>query len=185
MARTRQPDIRPVTLERLGVLLDAYGAAAERWPDTEREAARWLIAQSAAARARRDEAADVDRLLDALPVEAPSSSLAARVMAAAPRPRPGRVWRRALAAAVPLAAAAAVALWLASEHQPARQMAHAPAMEIGEYTSPTDLLLAPYGLDVYATVPSIGCSDSVLGCPNVNPADAPYSQRWSFGRLRA
>ena len=151
MARTRQPDIRPVTLERLGVLLDAYGAAAERWPDTEREAARWLIAQSAAARARRDEAADVDRLLDALPAEAPSSSLAARVMAAAPRPRPGRVWRRALAAAVPLAAAAAVALWLASEHQPARQMAHAPAMEIGEYTSPTDVLLAPYGLDVYAT----------------------------------
>ena len=88
MARTRQPDVRPVTLERLGVLLDAYGAAAERWPDTERAAARWLIAQSAAARARREEAADLDRLLDALPAEAPSSSLAVRVIAAAPRASP-------------------------------------------------------------------------------------------------
>ncbi len=91
MARTRQPDIRPVTLERLGVLLDAYGAAAERWPDTEREAARWLIAQSGAARARREEAADVDRLLDALPAEAPSSSLAARVMAYSQRWSFGRL----------------------------------------------------------------------------------------------
>jgi len=163
MSQTTQSGFRPVTLERLGELLDAYGAAAERWPDTEREAARRLIAQSAAARARWEEAADLDRLLDAVPAEAPSSSLAARVIAAAPRRRPARLWRRVLVAAVPLAAAAAVMLWLAREHQPARQMANVPSMEIGEYTSPTDVLLEPYGLDVYATVPSIGCSDSVLG----------------------
>src|SRR5204862_7539898 len=82
MSRTRQPEVRPVTLERRGVLLDAYGAAAERWPDTEREAARWLIPQAAAARARREEAAGLDRLRRAHQREAPPSPVAVRARAA-------------------------------------------------------------------------------------------------------
>jgi hypothetical protein len=182
MPPTRQPG--DLTMERLQCLLDAYGAAPERWPDAEREAAARLIARSDAARARWEEAADVDRLLDTLPVDPPSPALTARVLAAAPRRRP-RVWRRVVAVAVPLAAAAAVLLWLVQTHELARQVAKAPSVVVGEYTSPTDVLLEPYGLEMYATVPSIGCADSVLGCPNVNPADAPYSQRWSSGRLRA
>jgi hypothetical protein len=175
---------RSLSLERLGELLDTYGAAPERWPDMEREAAQRLIVRSEVARARWAEAADLDRFLDTLPAEPPSPALAARVLATAPRRRPRGLWQLALAASVPLAAAAAVTLWLAREHEPARQITSVPVV-IGQYTSPTDVLLEPYTLDVYATVPSIGCSDSILGCPNVNAADAPYSQRQSFGRLRA
>jgi len=176
---------RALTLEQLGRLLEAYGAASERWPDTVREAAQRLIAHSEVARAQWEEAAELDRLLDDVPAASPSPALVARVLAAAPRRRPARNWRRALVAAVPLAAAAAVILWLAREREPARRLAGVPSVVIGEYASPTDVLLEPYGLEIYATVPSIGCSDSVLGCPNVNPADAPYSQRWLSGRLRA
>ena len=174
----------PLTMERLQQLLDAYGAAPERWPHAERAAAERLVAQSDAARARWEEAAEVDRLLDALPADSPSPALTARVLAAAPRRRP-RPWQRVVAATVPLAAAAAVVLWLATTHESARNVAEAPAVVVGEYTSPTDVLLEPYGLGMYATVPAIGCADSVLGCPNLNPAEAPYSQRWSSGRLFA
>jgi len=182
MSPTRRPD--DLAMERLQRLLDAYGAAPERWPDAEREATQRLIMQSEAARARWEEAADVDRLLDGLPADSPSPSLTARILAAAPCRRP-RAWRRAVAAAVPLAAAAAAIFWLVKARAPAPQMAKAPSVAVGEYASPTDVLLESFGLEMYATVPSIGCADSVLGCPNVNPADAPYSQRWSSGRLRA
>jgi hypothetical protein len=189
MSQTRPPDdphrSRSLTLEGLERLLDAYGGAPERWPDTEREAAQRLIEQSDAARARWEEAAGLDRLLDTVPVEPPSLALAARVLAAAPRRRPARVWRRALAAAVPLAAAAAVTVWVAIKHEPARQMPSAPVVAMGEYTRPTDVLLGLYGIDVYGTVPSIGCSDSDLGCPNAKPAATPYSQRRLLGRLHA
>jgi hypothetical protein len=189
MSQTRKPGgprrLRPVTLERLRELLEAYGAAAQRWPDTEREAAQRCIEQSAAARALWDEAADVDRLLDAVPAEAPSPALAARVLADAPRRRSARGWRGALAAAVPLAVAAAATLWLVIRHEPGRQIAKAPALAIGEYSSPTDVLLESYGIDVYANVPSIGCSDSVLGCPKVDAVVEPYSHRQSLGRSLA
>ena len=189
MSQTRPPDdprrSRPLTLDRLAQLLDAYGAAPERWPHTEREAAERLVDQSAAARARWEDAADLDRLLDTVPSEPPSPALTARVLAAAPSRRPARLRQRALMAAIPLAAAAAVTLWLVIEHEPARRPAGGTTASLGEYTSATDVLLEPYGIDVYGTVPSIGCSDSVLGCPNVDAASRPYSQRWSLGRLRA
>jgi ferric-dicitrate binding protein FerR (iron transport regulator) len=118
MSRTRQPDdphrSRALTLERFERLLDALGGAPERWPDTEREAAQRLIEQSAAARARWEEATELDRLLDSVPAEPPSPALTARVLAAAPRRPAAWIWRQALTAAVPLAAAAAVTLWLAA-----------------------------------------------------------------------
>jgi len=174
-----------MTLERLRELLETYGAAEPRWPDAEREAARRLIAESTAARALRDAAADLDRLLDALPAEAPSAALAARVLAAAPRP--ARRWRAVLAAAAPLAAAAAAVVWLAIRHEPVAHRAAdaSAALALGEYTSPTDVLLTPYGVDVYATVPAIGCADSTLGCPKVPDAGRPYSQRWPTRRSLA
>jgi hypothetical protein len=171
-----------MTPERLEALLEAYGAAAERWPEAERDAARQAIEASADARRLWQQAAHLDRLLDALRADAPSSALALRVLAAAPRPPVQRVWRRVLVAAVPLSAAAAVILWLATGHEPVRP---APVVPLGEYTSPTDVLLEPYGIDVSDTVPSIGCADSVLGCPAVDSAAKPYSQRQSLGRVHA
>ena len=44
--------------------------------------------------------------------------------------------------------------------------------------------LQPYGIDVYATVPSIGCSDSVLGCPDVKGTGGPLSERRALARAR-
>lgn len=182
MSRTRPPD---VTIERLRALLDAYGAAPERWPEDERAAAEALVAQSAAARAFREEAAALDRALDTVPSAPPSPLLAARVLATAPRPRPTRAWRRALLAAVPLAAAAVVTLWIAVDRESERRAPDTTLPEVGEYAGLTDALLEPYAVDVSAAVPSFGCADSDLGCPNVDAADRPFSQRQVIRRSRA
>jgi hypothetical protein len=79
-----------------------------------------------------------------------------------------------------------VAVWLTTGGEPARQQtASAPSLSIGEYTSPTDVLLTTYGVDVYGTVPSVGCADSELGCPNVPSTGGPSSRRSSSRRLLA
>jgi HAMP domain-containing protein len=124
-------------------------------------------------------------MLDSMPVEPPSSLLAAQVLAAAPRRRSRRLQRWTIAAAVPLAAAAAVVVWVSVERKPARTVSAAAAVQVGEYTSPTDVLLDAYGVDVYATVPSVGCSDSVLGCPDVDRTGGPRSGVELLGRVRA
>jgi len=189
MSDTKRPHDRsddrsePVSVERLRELLDAYGATPDHWPEAERDAAERLVARSADAATLAQEASALDRLLDAAAVEAPSAGLAARVLAAAPRRRTRRA-RRVLVAAVPLAAAAAVVLWLTTAHDPARRVADAP-MTIGEYASPTDVLLEPWGGDTYATLPSVGCSDSVLGCPTLESIGPLHPQQSSLGRLRA
>jgi len=171
-----------MTLARLEEILDAYGADPVRWPDGERAAMLDLLARSPDARRRRDEAAALDELLDAVPATPPSPALAARILAASP---PRRIARRALVALVPLAAAAVVTLWLGLERQPSRRVA-APAIAVGEYSSPTDVLLGSYGVADYATVPGIGCDDSVLGCPGVAPAAGKsQSLRQTSGRVRA
>lgn len=54
-------------LERFAELLAAYGAGAERWPESEREAAEALLAASPEARAALADARRLDRMLDALP----------------------------------------------------------------------------------------------------------------------
>jgi len=171
-----------MTLERLEHILDAYGADPAHWPDADRAAALALLAQSADARRRRDDAAALDVLLDAVPAVSPSPALAARVLEAAPR---RRVARRLLMTVVPLAAAAAVTLWLRPGQQPARRLAATQAIAVGEYTSPTDVLLGSYGGTDYSTVPAIGCDDSVLGCPGVAPsAGKSQSLRQTSGRAR-
>lgn len=50
--------------ERFKELLDAFGADFKRWPETERAAARALIAREPAARAALAEACRLDALLD-------------------------------------------------------------------------------------------------------------------------
>jgi len=170
-----------MTLEQLEALLDAYGPIPEEWPDTVRDAAERLVAGSPTARALWDRAVELERLLRAIPAESPSPALRARVLAAAPRPRPLSRWRRRAAVVVPLAAAAAVVLWIAVGRELPRR-AELATVAVGEYTSPTDVLLQPYGVDVYASVPSVGCSDSTLGCPGTRAADEPTSLRASSRR---
>ena len=75
----------PMALDRFRDLLDAYGADPHRWPTDRRAAAEALVAASVEARAARDEAAALDRMLDLAPAPAPSPELMARVLAAAPR----------------------------------------------------------------------------------------------------
>jgi hypothetical protein len=178
-----------LSFDRLAEILEAYGAAAERWPAEERMAAERLIAQSAAARALWEEAAALDRMLDNVPASPAAPALAARVLAAAPRRRPARVWRRLVVTAIPLAAAATLVVWLAGERESAQQVAstktETAVVEVGEYASPTDVLLEPFAYDVTARMPSVGCADSVLGCPAVDEAEQPYSHREVPGRSYA
>ena len=157
-----------MTLERLEEVLDAYGAAPRRGPEEEQEAVRSFVEKADGAPALVEDAQRLDRMLDSVRVAPPSPLLAAQVLAAAPRRKPRRVRRWAIAAAVPLAAAAALALWVSLEREPAHVASDASTVWVGEYTSPTDVLLEPYGVDVYATIPSVGCSDSALGCPEVD-----------------
>ena len=83
---------RAMTRERLQALLEAYGAALDRWPSAERGAAEALLARSESARAAKAETGRLDELLDRLQPPAPSPALAARLVALrvarAPRPAP-------------------------------------------------------------------------------------------------
>ena len=195
-------------LERLSDILDAYGGDPDRWPDAEREPALDLLARSADARLLRDEALRLDAALDLLPAAEPSNGLEARILAAAQqtpqdmaraasvaslddarlrrgaaRPRRGLL----LAAALPLAAAAAFALWVAradratTTQQVASAGHTAPAPHAREaseddlraalasYKAPDDALGELAGLDdVYGSDPWNGCSEGDLGCVKNN-----------------
>lgn len=85
-----------VDLARLGRILEAYGADPEAWPAAERDEALALLARSAEARALRERAARLDRLLDQAPALEPSPELKARVLAAANQAAPS--WRQRLSA---------------------------------------------------------------------------------------
>lgn len=165
-------------LERLERLLDAYGASPERWPVEERQAALALLDRSAEARARRDLAAQLDALLDAAPAPEPSRDLVARILAAAPGVptriggdaaglRRARLWPY-VAAAAPLAAAAALALWIRYAPEPSPGVVSEEAIaRLGVYEAPTDVLLAaPSGEALYGA-PQLGCAGSTLGCPRL------------------
>ena len=168
-----------VSLERLHDLLDCYGADPARWPDDEREAALALLARSPEARHHRDEVARLDRALDLAPVDPPSSALATRILAAAPRRDPDRFgWVIALAA--PLAAAAGVVFWLVHAAPPTTSAVDANAVaELSVYETPTDALLSDS--DIVDAAPSVGCTDGGLGCLELR---LPSSRR-DAGRIRA
>jgi|GEM_PF-1033646 len=155
-----------IGIERLAKLLDAYGARPERWPDAERALALALLARSAEARALRAGAARLDALLERLPEAAPSAGLADRIVrAAAPRGRRLPGW-----AVVPLAAAAALALWLVVPRAPRPALGPSAVAQLGEYRTPTDALLAASDLDPDDVVPDFGCD-----APDVDCGDADGS----------
>ncbi len=72
---------KAMSLESFERLTQAYGAALDRWPEDERVAAEELLAASAEARAMRDRAAGLDRLLDRLPEHRPSPALRGMILA--------------------------------------------------------------------------------------------------------
>lgn len=84
---------RLITLDRLRVVLDAYGADPERWPAEERASAVALIDGSAEARALFEETARLDRALDRLPEPAVSAALYHRVRRLEAPPRLNRLTR--------------------------------------------------------------------------------------------
>jgi hypothetical protein len=148
MAKPPPPATPGMTLDRVRHLLDAYGARSAAWPEGERAAAQALIDGSPAARALWLAAREVDDLLGVVEVVAPPA-LAARVLAAAPRRRR----HRALIAALPLAAAALLALWIAAR-APSRSAPDVAAL-VGVYFTPTDVLLQLFTLDGAAPLPAV------------------------------
>lgn len=181
MASTSQSGSGSMTLERLRTLLDAYGASPERWPPAERERALVLLAESTEARRLRDAARGLDALLDLVPARQPSPVLVERTLAGAPagrrhrRHRYARRWRIA-AALVPLAAAAAAALWLLPQRTPAPAEPVRYAIEdLGVYTTPTDVLLQALGVDVLRSAPVLGCVNNGLACPIADVAAERHS----------
>jgi hypothetical protein len=165
---------------RFAALLDAYGADPARWPEDERPAALALLEASADARARQRDAAALDAVLDTAPPARPSDLLVARVLAAAPgaaarttagaRTRPiaprrlvGRIWRYT-AAAASLAAAAALALWLASAPQPTAPLSDEVLAELSVYGTPGDTLLDVTDVELLGDDEWIDCEAGGLGC---------------------
>ncbi|MDR3513220.1 MAG: hypothetical protein P4L73_16410 [Caulobacteraceae bacterium] len=74
--------------QRFEQLVAAYGADPARWPAQERAEAERLVAGADLAEARA-----LDAALDAFRVEAPSLALRQRILATAPRPRGGRLFK--------------------------------------------------------------------------------------------
>jgi hypothetical protein len=176
-----------MTLARFRDLVDAFGAAEERWPATERAAAAALCARSAEARALRAAADERDRLLDRAPAAAASPALAQRVLAAAPAARRrgskrrARTWGAA-AGVASLAAAAAIAFWVvrAPEQVTPSPILYAVA-DPAAFETPTDVLLGSDALD--ASLPALACTgsgtDSDLGCADFEPLLDQQSPRSS------
>lgn len=86
-----------VTENRLRVLIETYGAAPERWPAAERDAARALLSRSAAARQILAQAARLDALLDGAEAPPLPGALERSVRNLSPAPvrttrRPLRQW---------------------------------------------------------------------------------------------
>lgn len=187
-----------MTLQRLQQLLDAYGAAPERWPEAEHDAALLLLAHSPAARAQREEAAYLDALLDLASGAHPSAELVPRILAAVsaetiPAQHSGtgpaqghrsgyhqpRAARRHGTRAqshwmwrwptLAAAASLAIVLWGVQTWAPSRHGLPPDAIaNLGVYTMPTDVLLEWPGVTMLNTLPSVGCVDDELACPTLN-----------------
>lgn len=181
-------DRSQMSLARLRALLDAYGANPDRWPPEERDAGRTLLAQSPQAQLWRDASAQLDALLDLAPAATASPALVERILAAAPqgesaehaittvhaprlapsRPsrqlaRRSRAWRY-VGAALPLAAAAALVLWLWAKPSRTPERTDVAVADLGTYDVPTDVLLAVPSVEALDSVPSFGCTGAGLGC---------------------
>ncbi len=186
-----------MSLARLRALLAAYGANPERWPPEERAAARMLLAQSPEAQRWHDAGAQLDALLDLGPPRVASPALLERIVAAAEpgntdvstqgthiapvaparRRRPARVWRYA-GAALPLAAAAALVVWLLVRPSHTPKLPDGAIAALGVYDAPTDALLTAPGIEALDSVPSFGCTGAGLGCLDPQPPPNQSALNW-------
>jgi hypothetical protein len=105
----KKHDPAPMTLARLGELLDAYGAEPQRWPSAERAAAEALLQSEPRAAELQRSARLLDAQLDVFEVAEPSAHLQARVLeipirhAAAPARFTFAPWRLIALALLPCA----------------------------------------------------------------------------------
>lgn len=83
-------------LQRLGALIEAYGAQPRRWPAAERGPALALLEASPEARQWLAQARSTDALLDGVVARPAPAALRERLLARAPAPRRG--WRTSLSA---------------------------------------------------------------------------------------
>ena len=72
--------------------------------------------------------------------------------------------RRYLTAAIPLAAAAGLALWLSRAPQVPAPLSDDVIAELGTYGTPGDALLSVPDVDVLSDDPWTDCADGGLGC---------------------
>jgi hypothetical protein len=106
-------------LTRFEALLDAYGAAPQRWPADRRAAAEALLARSREAQALHAAAARLDALIDAATVEPAPAHLIGRVLSTAP------------SAPAPARGAAARRGWFGGLFKPAAGIAFAALLGLG------------------------------------------------------
>lgn len=157
--------------DRLQEILEAYGATPERWPEEERDALVRLLDRSPEARAKRDDAGRLDALLDASSGIPPArADLFEKIVAQAPRAAPPVVRFRRWAAVIPIAAAAAIAVWIARTPEPSApaESMQIATMDLGVYETATDVWLDIDGFDPLARVPDYDCSDEGLGCMDLD-----------------
>ena len=191
MQRETPPDnsgAPSVSSGRFQQMLDAYGGNQDRWPSEERRAARALVEASAEARAARDRAACLDSILDLAPTEQASPDLATRILVTAPdgptkagtvlpflkrrsarrgplAPPRRRCTRDYVAPLLVFAAAAATLLMLRTQQTPLLQSPQLVIAELAGYTTPIDVLLEEPAVDLFGGLPSFGCTEGDLGCP--------------------
>jgi hypothetical protein len=70
---------------------------------------------------------------------------------------------------LPLAAAAALVLWLLYAPVQTPERTRVTIAELGTYDVPTDALLTTPSLEALDSVPSFGCTGSGLGCLDSGP----------------
>lgn len=182
-------------LEKLIHILDAYGAEEDRWPAEVREELLAFLANSEEGRRYREQASQLDALLDTAPSPRTGTELIDEIVAALPQ-NPKRIRRRQarriLTYATPLAAAAALALWILGPGAPELlpnsvdgRVAVTAEGDDAEYLllassgifsweMPSDTLFEVDGLDPLNDVPTLTCEENELGCLEVPETLTPH-----------
>ena len=152
-------------------ILETCGSNPENWPPATRADMEAYIASSAEARQALAEAVELDLCLDTLQESAPAPDLAERILADLPaRPTTrARTTRRGAILALPLAAAAALMLWLgrpdpASLPNPDTTASLAIEIDSFDWEMPSDVLLHVASLDPVSESPEFDCFYDEQGC---------------------
>ncbi|MBM4257580.1 MAG: hypothetical protein FJ147_17015 [Deltaproteobacteria bacterium] len=88
-----------------------------------------------------------------------------------------RVWSSLVAALLVI-----VGVWSTRALRAPQQMPTLDPATLGIYETPTDVLLESPGFDLFSAMPSIGCEDSDLACPQLDAPQDTQSQSYLQGR---